>query len=174
MSKKLLSSLLLIVITVTFVHAQSFSIGPNLGFFKAKGADEGKFWIGGTARLKLSSNLGVEGSINYRQEEYKTANGTMKVTSIPIMVTGLFYPLPLLYGAAGAGWYNSKAEFQGSEETNQDFGYHFGGGIELNLGSITLSADIKYVFINYKFEGVPGKDDDYNFYVITGSLLFNL
>jgi opacity protein-like surface antigen len=155
-------------------------IGPVVGFFKAQGADNAKTMWGAAMRLKLNDALGVEGSLHYRTEEYN--QGSVKVTSWPVMVTGLIYPIPMLYGAIGAGWYNSSAEitlYPGApivSETQQDFGWHFGGGVELPLGTAaTLVGDLRYVYLNYDFQNVPGSSSiTSNFYVIDVSLLFNL
>jgi opacity protein-like surface antigen len=161
------------------------SLGPQVGFYKSKDADAARAMYGGALRLRLSDGLGVEGSINYRKEEY--ANGYVTVKSMPVMATGLLYVFPIVYGAIGAGWYNTKLEYEipptlfGSSttvtnETQQNFGWHFGGGLELPLGkSAKLVGDIRYVFLNYEFKTIPGtggmKSD---FYVITAGLLFNL
>ena len=50
------------------VSAQSFGIGPQVGYQKSKDAD-GNYMIGASARFKLSPSLGVEGAINYRKED---------------------------------------------------------------------------------------------------------
>ena len=158
--------------------AQSLSLGPQAGYQKAKDADDGKLMGGLALRLKLSQSLGVEGSINYRQEKF---NDALTVRSWPIMVTGLFYPLPVAYGAIGAGWYNSKFDFEAPgnaasiEERKQEFGWHFGCGVELPLGAHTkLAGDVRYVFLNYDFDKVPGVQIDRDFYVITAGILFGL
>ncbi|HLP16627.1 MAG TPA: outer membrane beta-barrel protein, partial [Bacteroidota bacterium] len=133
----------------------SIGIGPQLGLYKAQDADNMKLMGGVAIRLKLAQALGIEGSINYRQEDY--ANGAAKVKSWPVMATGLIYVLPVVYGAIGAGWYNSTIEYNipanpvtgsainVSSETTQKFGWHFGGGVELPVGTIgKLTGDIRY------------------------------
>jgi hypothetical protein len=62
------------------------------------------------------------------------------------------------------------------DETTQKVGWHFGGGVELPIGSsFKLTGDIRYVFLNYNFEKIPGsKELKSNFYVIMAGLLFNL
>jgi opacity protein-like surface antigen len=159
--------------------AQGLGLGPQVGFHKSQDADEGKPMGGLAMRMKLSPSLGVEGSINYRQEKFN--NETLTVRSWPVMVTGLYYPLPIVYGAIGAGWYNTKFEFTPAaggtsiEESQQEFGWHFGGGAELPLGGNTkLAGDVRYVFLNYNFDKVPGVQVDRDFYVITVGLLFGL
>ena len=171
---------LLLGTTLTF--AQGAGIGPQLGFYKANDADDMRVMPGAAFRLKPLPGLGIEASINYRHEEY--LNGAVDVTSWPIMVTGLVYPLPIVYGAMGFGWYNTTIDynirsggtFLIASHTQQDVGWHFGGGLELPLGSSAkLVGDIRYVFLDYDFQGFPGSDGvSNNFYVITAGLMFGL
>ncbi len=176
----------LVALAVTLVAgsralAQGAYLGPQLGFYNAVDADNPRVMPGAALRLKLSPGLGLEGSINYRKEDY--ADSRVSVQSWPVMVTGLFYPIPILYGAIGAGWYNSRFEYDATligatieSETKQQFGWHFGGGVELPIGrNAKLVGDIRYVFLNYDFKQVPGFSGlDADFYVITAGLLFRL
>ncbi len=159
--------------------AQDLSIGPQIGYQKAQGAEEGKMMAGAALRLKLSSNFRVEGAINYRQEKF--SGGNLTVRSWPVMVTGMIYPLPIMYGAVGAGWYNTKFEYASSnpriavEDTRQEVGWHFGGGLEIPLGKRTkLAGDIRYVFLNYDFDQVPGVQLDSDFYMLAVGMQFGL
>jgi opacity protein-like surface antigen len=180
--KKFIMAAMVLVCAAAFVpeaSAQGLGLGPQVGFHKAKDADEGKLMGGLALRMKLTPALGVEGSINYRQEKFN--DETLTVRSWPVMVTGLFYPVPVAYGAIGAGWYNTKFDYTSSdgasnlEETQQEFGWHFGGGVELPLGASTkLAGDVRYVFLNYNFDKVPGAEVECDFYVITMGLLFGL
>jgi len=178
--KKLILLFIVIGFTQT-IHAQGVAIGPVLGYHKAPDAEEGSFLGGAAVRLKLSKTFGVEGAFLVRSEKY--AKNTIKVTNYPVMVTGLFYPLPIVYGAVGAGWYNSKIEYRfdtpvssvTDEQTVQDFGWHFGAGVELPLSyNINLHGDIRYVFLNYEFEDVPGSNVENDFIMINVGLLFEL
>lgn len=172
----------LIALTVVPVHAQGIGVGPQLGYYRAKDADEGNFMGGLALRLKMLPVLGVEASINYRQEKY--ANDAVTVRSWPLMVTGLVYPLPFVYGAMGVGWYNVTFDFDQNliplqnlqDETKQEFGWHFGAGAELPVGpNFKLTGDVRYVFLNYDFKQIPGIGDlDSNFYVVTVGLLFGM
>jgi hypothetical protein len=186
MAKRTIVTLVLIIIAVMTAAAQSgVSIGPQVGIYKAQDADGTRVMGGVALRLRLPGMLGVEGSVNYRKEQYN--NGLVSVNSWPVMVTGLLYPLPILYGAMGAGWYNTSIDYNIpagylggpatiTTETKQEFGWHFGGGVELPLGSTAkLVGDIKYVFLNYDFTSLPGSNGvNSNFYVITAGLLFSL
>jgi opacity protein-like surface antigen len=163
-------------------NAQEIRLGPQAGYQKARDADTGKLMVGAALRLKLSSSLGIEGSINYRHEKF--ADNTLTVRSWPVMATALIYPIPFIYGAAGAGWYNTTFDYDEKnlasvdikDETTQEIGWHFGGGLELPIGSNSkLAADIRYVFIDYEFQALPGtKDLDSDFYVATVGLLWGL
>ncbi|HTK81894.1 MAG TPA: outer membrane beta-barrel protein [Bacteroidota bacterium] len=155
----------------------SAGIGPQVGYFKSRDADDGRIMGGGMLRLKFAS-LGLEGSVNYREEDYD--GGQITVKSFPVMVTGLIYPLPVLYGAIGAGWYNSMIDYKYASytvsEDKQRFGWHFGAGTELPLGtSARLVGDIRWVFLDYDFQTVPGQNGlNSDFYVVSAGLLFNL
>jgi len=170
----------LIALMVAQVNAAGISIGPQLGFYKAQDADEGSIMGGVACRLKFTPVLGAEASINYREEKY--GNDAVTVRSWPVMVTGLIYPLPVVYGAIGAGWYNTTFDYDQSkfplltDETTQEFGWHFGGGVELPMGSnFKLTGDIRYVFLDYKFEEIPGTGNlKSDFFVICIGFLFGL
>ena len=169
------------------IKAQSAAyLGPQLGWYKAADADNSKFMIGGALRTKLSPDFGLEGSINYRQEDYN--HGAITVTSWPVMITALIYPVNFLYGAIGVGWYNTEFDYKPellyfgpSSQTEQKFGWHFGAGVQFPLSenidnpSTILTADLRYVFLNYDFQKMPGagglKSD---FVVLNIGLLFRL
>ncbi len=180
MWKKVLLLMGLIGVTASQVNAQSVGIGPQVGYFRVQDADEGNFTGGAAVRVKLNPFLGVEASIGYRQEEY--ADALLTVRSWPVMVTGLIYPLPAIYGAMGFGWYNTTFDYDQDrlpllkDDTAQKVGWHFGGGVELPVGTrVKLTADVRYVFLNYDFKDIPGSADlNSNFYVITAGLLFGL
>jgi len=177
----------LIMILLTFggsftTFAQSLGIGPVLGYQKAPDAEEGSFLGGAAVRLGLNDAITLEGANLVRSEKY--VHNTIKVTNYPVMVSGLFYVLPILYGTVGAGWYNSKIEYnidvpgilEPGDQSHQDFGWHFGGGVEFPLRSkVNLTGDIRYVFLNYEFEDVPGSNDIQNdFFMINVGLFFYL
>lgn len=175
---KTLSLIALVTLMAVPVSATGISIGPQLGYYKARDADNGSFIGGATCRLKLTPFFGAEVSINYRQESY--ANDLVTVRSWPVMVTGLLYPVPVVYGAIGAGWYNTTFDFSQqlspllADRTEQKFGWHFGGGVEAPAGSsIKLIGDIRYVFIDYDFQEIPGNPKN-DFFVIMAGVLFSL
>ena len=171
--------LCLMLLCAPAVYSQSAGIGPQLGFYKSADADNMRVMPGAAVRLKLLPGLGAEASFNYRREEYM--GGAVEVTSWPVMVTGLLYPLPIVYGAVGFGWYNTTIDYHFQpyatmSHSQQDVGWHFGGGLELPLGSSAkLVGDIRYVFLDYNFNQFPGVNGVSNdFYVVTAGLMFGL
>jgi len=182
--KKLLTTCFLIfaLLSPLAVNAKDFiGLGPRAGFYKAQDAEEGQWFGGAGLRLKMGS-LGFEGSIDYRAEKY--ANGNLTIRSWPVMASVLLYPLPILYGVAGAGWYNTTFDYDQDkllfkyveDKTDQEVGWHFGGGLELPLGRKSkLGVDIRYVFLNYDFSEVPGSEDmDSDFYAVTITMFWGL
>jgi hypothetical protein len=176
---------LVMIFALPAAAQSSVSFGPQIGFFKAQDA-EGVRGMGGLAlRLKVSDGFGIEGAINYRKERY--FDGYVDVNTWPVMVTGLFYLVPVVYGAVGAGWYNTSIDYNippgylgaGSTyatDTAQEFGWHFGGGVELPMTpSVIFIGDLKYVFLDYNFTNFPGSNGiNSNFYVFTAGVLFSL
>ena len=180
MSRKLILVFAIFIIG-TFCKAQDIknpvSIGPQIGWHKAADADDGKFLFGGAIKLKLTNAFGFEGSLNYRQEEYR--NGAIQVTQWPVLLSGLFYIVPEIYGLAGVGWYNTKIEFNHlpvdlPDRTSQEFGWHFGAGVDIPLGEKAfLTSDFRYTFINYDFKDVPGSSEiNSDFFIIKAGLMF--
>lgn len=173
------AALVMTTMMTTNAEAQVLSLGPQIGYQKARGAEEGKLMGGAALRLRLASKFKIEGAINYRQEKF--AGGNLMVRSWPVTVTGLIYALPVVYGSLGAGWYNTRFEYASAnpriavEDTRQEIGWHFGGGVEIPLGKSTkLAGDLRYVFLNYDFDQVPGVQLDSDFYMVTVGMQFGL
>jgi hypothetical protein len=149
-----------------------FYIGPQIGVFKAIDADNTNFVGGAAARLKFGEIFGFEASINYRQEKYY--NNSVTVKNWPVMITGLIYPIPLVYGGIGVGWYNSSFTYNNellglnySSDNQQKFGWHFGGGIDVPIGNFgKIVGDLRYVFLNYDFEEFPGSENSNADYIV--------
>jgi len=174
---------LLLLFTGSALYSQSVHFGPELGFYNATNADGSRLMGGLALRIHLARALGIEASVNYRSEDY--SGGRVTVRSWPVMVTALLYPVPVVYGAVGAGWYNTAIDYNSGflgipgysvTDTKQDFGWHFGGGVDLPVGGHTrLVGDIRYVFLDYGFREFPGSAGiNANFYVVTIGLLFRL
>jgi opacity protein-like surface antigen len=180
MNTRICILLVVVVLSTGILSAQGIGVGPVIGYQKASDADEGRLMYGAALRLKLSPGLGLEGSINYRQEKY--ADGLLTVKSWPVMASALLYPLPNVYGVLGGGWYNTTYEFDQNQlpmlnnKTKQEFGWHMGGGVEFPFSTTSkIIGDIRYVFIDYDIEElVQINGVQNNFYVITVGLLIGI
>ena len=158
-------------------------LGPHLGIQNSQDAQEANYLLGATLRMKLMPVLGVEADIGYRQEEFGA--GAVSVKEWPVTVTGLLYPLPVLYGGVGGGWYNTTFDYSNTynqagfdDETTRNFGWHLAAGIELPASpSVKLFGDIRFAFLDYKFKNLPGAVLDganADFYSINFGVLFRL
>jgi len=153
--------------------AQGFGFGPRVGWERTKDADASEFLFGVALRVKPIPFLGVEGAVDYRQEDRSADALTMR--SWPVTVTGLVYPLPMLYAAGGGGWHNMTFDYDDprvEDVDEQKFGWHVGGGLEIPLGDAgALAADVRYVFLDLDLDQVPGEINNSDFYVISVALL---
>jgi opacity protein-like surface antigen len=145
-----LASALLASAEGTGVGDTGFSIGPRASYFKPKDAVKGGWYAGAQARIHVSSALGVEGSIDYRKNEYAD-NVTIK--AYPVQATLLVYLVPrssvspFLLG--GAGWYYTQVTAPLiAKKTENRFGPHAGAGLEAKLGeSLSLDGSYRYLWL---------------------------
>ena len=82
-----------IALALANASAQSVSLGPQIGFQRGQDADNGNVMVGAAMRMKLSPGLGLEGSVNYREQSY--SNSAVTVREWPVMVTGLIAPIQI-------------------------------------------------------------------------------
>ncbi|MBU1099511.1 MAG: porin family protein [Bacteroidetes bacterium] len=178
MIKKVLFLFAILAMVATTTNAQKIMLGPQLGYFApSQEGTDGSILFGGAVRAKFGS-LGIEGAINYRSETTEESGAELKASFYPVMVSALLYPLPIVYGIAGIGWYNYKIEmtYNGSslgDYTDSEIGYHIGAGAEIPLGNIILAADLKYVFMKYQFEN-SNTDYDADGLIINATVFFGL
>jgi len=171
--KRILIIAVLVLFAASYAMAQTFAIGPSVAYMKAKDADKGTFLYGATARLNFLM-FGVEGTIHYGEQKYY--NDVVKVQQYPASLSGMFYPLPFVYGIAGIDWFNSKTtiDMPGvAATTNSEMGYHFGAGVQLSLGPIYLTGDFRYVLLGKMKIPSSGEIDNSNTCIAVG-LLFKL
>ena len=173
----LLATVVLSLMSLTSSASAKAQLGLHLGVQKARGADNAASLLGVLLRSKMN-DYAIEASIDYRQEKYY--DGDVTVRTWPVMLSLLWYPIPFIHGDVGAGWYNTTMDYSADleilgakDETTQRFGWHFGGGAEFPLETVTLMADVRYVFLDYKWNYVPGTGSRRgDFYMLTFGLLF--
>jgi opacity protein-like surface antigen len=157
-------------------HSQEggkFGIGIRGGWYKAADADDGKIYGGIQARWKIFPALALEGLVDYHPEE--SFPDHRKISSYPVLVSALFYPIPGArvspYLLGGVGWYYSKVEDRFGSTWTNDFGAHFGGGLDIPLTpGITFNADIRYYFLNIDDQKVSDLKTDG--YIVSAGLTF--
>lgn len=190
-SKVLLAVILAALALPGSACAGLFGLGGHAGYFKVKDDGEKQFYGGAHARLNLPLFFSIEGALDYRPTTSRTLSepfsGTdvdVDVTTYPITVSAMAYPVPLVYVLAGVGWYNTTVEFKDSSlttgplsETSDNFGSHFGAGVEIPAGgSTSLCADVRYVFLDYDVTKLDlgGMDElTANYYSVQVGLTFN-
>jgi opacity protein-like surface antigen len=157
-----------------------FSFGPIAGYSRVRDADQGTWHGGVAARLQLHPMLAAEASISFHSEEF--ADGDIQVTTYPVQLTVLFYPIPRLplrpYALAGAGWYYTRFDYDdsigGGDETDRQFAVHVGAGGEIDLGkNFTIFADFRWLFLDEP--GVDNsniEDEEFDTWMVTLGGLF--
>ncbi len=113
--------------------------------------------MGGALLRARNKWLGFEGSVDYHQEELLSSTD---LRSWPISASILAFPIPIAYGIAGLGWYNTTIDFPDDgpidDQTDSALGYHVGGGVELPVSnSVRFTTDVRWLFVDYEFDDIP-------------------
>lgn len=134
------------------------SVGGRATYFDPKDGESN--WYGGAQlRLYPSRYFAIEGSADYRRTDF---NGT-RVHTYPVQVSALIYPLgttrlaPFLLG--GGGWYYTtvKNNQSGFDDTQNRFGLHAGGGLQLFLNNRwSIDGTYRYIWL----EKVESRDQN--------------
>ncbi len=154
-----------------------FSLGPVGGFLRARHADNPTWFAGAQARLRLGY-FAAEASIQFHYDRH--AGGDVVVTQYPVQLTAFLYVIPegpvRPYILGGVGWYYTNIDHRGGSSgipdvTEQVFGEHLGGGLELFFGPrVSLDADVRYIFLNISTHAVINQD--FNYWQVTFGLNF--
>jgi hypothetical protein len=176
MKVKIYPILFFLALSMSFIHAQTLAVGPQVGIIKSTDADNASIMPGLALRLDLLG-FGFEGSVYYKSEKFN--NGFATTKSYPINLTGFISLMPMIHGEAGIGWYDTQIDFaqpikqigsQISNETKSKPGYHIGAGVSLPAGNLLLTGDIRYVFLDLASTAQFKSD----FYVIMIGVMFKL
>jgi opacity protein-like surface antigen len=161
-------------------HAQlavllpSFGLGVHGGAFSARDGDTGGFG-GAHARLRLLPFLGLEAAASIGEASFPQ---DVTIREVPIQFSALLYLIPFgplqLYVAGGAGYYDLHVEPKGlSAHTDDQVGYHGGGGLDLPLGrGLVLNVDGRYQVLEDKVTGRPGQRLDLDGWQVRGGLTY--
>ena len=149
---------------------RGFGIGPRIGYAKASDADDGAFYLGGDFNYRFfDSLLGVRGEVGWRKDSIEVPGLVdIDIHTIPMLASVTVHPLKDFiispYAIAGAGWYFMLAEgdvagIDAFDVTENGFGWHIGGGAELNVHEhLSINADIRYVWFEMDLEQIDDVD----------------
>ena len=165
------------ILALTLVPAShaGLGVGARYSYVHNNGLEDNSSMIGVMVRLRHMMILGLEGAIDHRREEM---NNGSKLNSTPLTASLMVYPVPFVYGLAGVGLYRTSIETNsGAEASDSQIGYHYGAGVEMPLlPLLKLTGDIRYQFIDYEFEDIPGSlgKVDANGYAVSAGVIFYL
>lgn len=155
-----------------------FSIGGRATYWDQKeGSDR---WFGGAqVRLHPSHYFAIEGSADYRREQF---DGGTKTHTYPVQASLLIYPLgttrlaPFILG--GGGWYHTTVDGPGNfSDTQSRFGGHAGGGLQFFLTNhVSVDGTYRYIWLEKlesKNVSLDDKKFDSNGHMITIGLNFH-
>jgi len=150
--------------------SNTIGFGAQVGYHNANDADGGSAYLGFLTRIRISSIVGLEGTVGYQTiEQYTFPSPTgedlnAKVHSIPITASLILY-LPSApnfrpyvvgeicghYVILDFSQYLNDNSVSDSEKMR--FGYHLGFGLELPINDhLALHGDYRYLFVDKTFE----------------------
>jgi len=151
------STFLLTVPVLLFAAASSttvsgkYSFGPHASYCTPKDADDGSWYPGAQASMRVSKELGLEGSIDYRSNEY---DNLTNIKTYPIQLSLLAYAMPQArfnpFFLFGAGWYYTRVSGPaGFTQDTSRFATHLGFGLELQVNdSVFLNGSYRYIWLD--------------------------
>ncbi|MCB2205117.1 porin family protein [bacterium] len=147
----------------------TIGVGPHVGWYQSNDAEEGALYFGFQGRLRWGRNVGLELTLDYRDNEmfdagkFDATRLSADVMYIPITASlMIFAPLGSFlnpYGVAGIGWYYTLTDYELinagvdvrrllENEDNFEMGYHFGLGLEIPFSAnVALHFDARYIFL---------------------------
>jgi opacity protein-like surface antigen len=132
-------------------------VGFRTGFLMATDADDAVGFVGIGARFPIADVAAVEVSLDFWADEF--ANGDAQVFHAPLMVSAMFYfpieiPTTTPYILAGVGLHSMTFEYSGalaaeSDDTESEFGFHGGAGLEMSVGSsLKVHMDVRWILVD--------------------------
>lgn len=144
------------VLVGTIAHAEmedldrSGSFGFRASYFDLEDANDSTWYPGAQLRLFFNEALGIEGSIDYREDDF----GQTEVQVYPVQASLLGYLIPKkpvsLFILGGAGWYFTRIDRPSpfDDTTDDRFGLHAGGGLEFTLDEHwSIDSTYRYIWL---------------------------
>jgi opacity protein-like surface antigen len=171
----------------------TFGLGPRAGFYRSRDAEDGSWYGGVQARVRLGQYFGLEGAVDYRLEEtfdfdVAGVDGEIRQHTYPVTASLMLF-LPVLphfspYLVGGGGYYFNRIDYSEEledlgfdDDTNSTFGWHAGAGLEFPFSDhVALNLDFRWIFMDPEFgeEGGTDLDEDRSVdgYAATAAVMF--
>ena len=147
------------------------TVGVRTGFLMATDAEEAVPFLGFGARFPIAEVAAVEVTLDFWTDEF--AGGDVEVVHYPLMVSGMFYfpleiPTTTPYLLAGVGLHGLSFEYSGAlaaqpDDTDSEFAFHAGVGLEMAVGSaLTVHLDVRWILLDPDPEAVALRDEEFD------------
>lgn len=158
--------------------ARSAELVPSIGVTRSVEGDENtKTFLGLALRGTLVPQIvQTEIGVGYhRDEQY---GGNLNVKMIPVTASLLVSPVRALHLDGGVGWYHTRLDYENpalDDQTNQDFGIHLGGGMQVPLSPrAALDLTGRYVMLESQETRLIPEQLDPDFWTMSLGLAFRL
>ncbi len=146
----LILALALLALTLAVAESRGSEIVPQLGITRAvSGGGNAQLSTGLALRTNLFPSIKGEIGVSYRSES--RFDDQLKERSWPVTASLYLAPIPAIYAGAGVGWYQTTFDYPSGafpDQTQQQFGVHVGGGVELPLAPAAgLDLNGRYVMM---------------------------
>jgi len=150
--KRLAAMVAAAMVAGTSAWAEQGDFGARFGYQRLAGGDNGAMVGGGFFRWDWHRIVMLEAAVLYHVEEVSPA---VDLELWPLQFSGLIYPLRRDYALSpyilgGGGLYITRVvEKDVSSESNFDFGWHLGFGIDFALSDrVFLETDFRYLWLD--------------------------
>ncbi|MBT3294377.1 MAG: porin family protein [Verrucomicrobia bacterium] len=174
----LMVSVMMCALAVTAAEDNRADLGFRGGYQRFEDGD-GSFMGGVFLRLPWRSVIMGEGAVMYHTHD----EGSVDLEIIPLQLSVMLFVLrrdldfsPYLLGGMGA-YVARRVEDGGDSETDFDFGWHLGLGVDYKLGDrMFVEGDFRYIWLDMDFEDKTVGDtlSDFNNWMATVGFGFRL
>jgi len=138
--------------------ARAAEIVPSVGLTRATHGDgDVKMFAGLAMRRSLLPLVKSELMVAYRNDAY--LGGDLNVRMWPLTASLWLSPLPTFYLGGGLGFYHTTYDYRGAlpfpDESQEQFGTHLGGGVNIPLIPAVASLDLNARYVHLDDKATP-------------------
>lgn len=169
-----LRRLVIVVVLVTLCGTRAAAAGqlvPSIGLSRpVDGAGSVRTFLGLAVRDDVLPALTGELAVGYRSESRE--HDQLEVRTWPVTASLYLRPVPVLYGGAGVGRYQTTFDYAPGllapqDETRQLFGVHLGGGMQMPAGPVALDVNGRYVMLRDQHSRLVPEEFDPDFWTLS-------